>query len=531
MKHPLRTLLWSFLLATSLLTTGCGGGGGGGGGGGVLSPDTGFEGVSGALDFTQLATPTGYTSAGWPVPSGETSFSVPAFTNSSVAGVLLANFTSASQTIVLSANQSPFAASARSEITAGVRAFERSRLSCFHAGLRSLERNHSRFVKGAPSRPDRASIRAAAPGATHVFKVYSDGGYLPVTGNLYSSTQLPDGSGYLRFYADSAITQTDSVKAYFNSLIAGWNSIFTTMHATFGEELQSGETPTGIDLGNDIYILISPTLSDIDPLLAGFFYSGDLYPPDRLTNGISNELKIFYLNLRVEGSDALTLDIMKSTMAHEFQHMIFYSNRIKNGVTSDDAWLNEALSAYAESVCGFKVTNEKNQSKAIQMQYYFNAMNQVPLVQDDGWGSNAQYGQVALFGEWLAEKDPSALKSLYASSKTGMAAVEAVTGKPFETIFTQWMLAMYLDVPNSIYGFNTLDWNTEYRFGDLAPITLTGPIKTGKNLVSDASLEASPFTLMPMSCYMIKFSGGGNGESLDFSIQPGSSVTVFELNK
>lgn len=528
MKHPLRCLLGSVLLVTSLFTFGCGGGGGGGGG--VLSPDTGFEGISGTLDFSQLSTPTGYTSAGWPVPSGETAFSVPAFTNSSVAGVLLANFTSASQTIVLSANQSPFTASTRSELTAGVRGFERSRLSCFHAGLRSLERNQSRFAQGGGHRQGRASVRAAAPGTTHDFKVYSDGGYFTVTGNLYSSTQLPDNSGYLRFYADAGITQTNSVKAYFNDLIAGWSSIFTTMHATFGKELQRGDTSTGIDLGNDIYILISPKLSQIDSLLAGFFYSGDLYPPDRLTNGISNELKIFYLNLRLEGSDALTPDIMKSTMAHEFQHMIFYSNRIKNGVTSDDAWLNETLSAYAESACGFKVTNGKNQSKAIQMQYYFDAMNQVPLVQDDGWGSNAQYGQVALFGEWFAEKYGAALKSLYANSKTGMAAVEAVTGKPFETIFTQWMLAMYLDVSNSIYGFNSLDWNTTYSFGDLAPITLTGPIQA-RNLVKDASLEASRFTLMPMSCHMIRFSGGGTGEPLDFSIQPGSNVTVFELNK
>lgn len=530
MKHPLLSLIGSILLATSLLTFGCGGGGGGGGG--VLSPDTGFEGISGTLDFSRLATPTAYSSVGWPLPAGETSFSVPAFTNSNVAGVLLANFTSASQTIVLSANQNAFGASTRNEISAGVRAFERTHLSDFHAGLRSLERKHSRLVQGNGSSQKHSSIRVAAPGTTHDFKVYSDGGYFTVTGNLYSSTQLPDGSGSLLFYADSKITQTDSVKTYFNILIAGWNSIFTTMHASFGEELQSGETPTGIDLGNDIYVLISPTLGEeIDPLLAGFFYSGDLYPPDRLTNGISNELKIFYLNLRLEGSDALTPDIMKSTMAHEFQHMIFYSNRIKNGVTSDDAWLNETLSAYAESACGFKVTNGKNQSKAIQMQSYFNSMNQVPLVQDDGWGSNEQYGQVALFGEWFAEKYASALKSLYASSKTGMAAVEVVTGKPFETIFTEWMLAMYLDMSNSVYGFNSLDWNTEYTFGDLAPITLTGPIKTGKNLVSDASLDASQFTLMPMSCYMIRFSGGGNGESLDFSIQPGSSVTVFELNK
>lgn len=529
MKHSLRSFLTSVLLATSLLAFGCGGGGGGGG---VLGPDTGFEGITGPLDFAQLTTPSGYTSAGWPVPAGSDKFAVPAFSNDTV-GILLANFTSASQTIVISADQSLSFASSRSEVAPEIRAFARSRVSDFHSGLRRLERENSGGGSAGVSASVRASQRFAFPGDTHDFKVYTEGNYMTVTGNLYASQDLPDKTGKLKFYYDKDLPLSDSLTEYYDSIISGWNSIYTTMHSRFGKELQANETQTGATLGSDIYVLISRRLSEIDPDLAGFFYSGDLYPPDRLTNGISNQLKIFYLNLR-ESENALTLDIMKSTMAHEFQHMIFYSNRIRNGVTSDDAWLNETLSAFAESACGFSVANKNNQSKAIQMQAYFDAMNRVPLVQDDGWGSNAQYGQVALFGEWFAEEyEPSvsALKKLYASKKTGMAAVEEVTGKSFETIFSQWMLAMYLDIPESIYGFDTLDWK-EYEFPGLAPITLTGPVQAKKgNLIADAYLRSSSITLMPMSCYMIRFAGGGNSEALDFTMQPGSEVTVFELGK
>lgn len=528
MKLRIHWLLGTSLLIASAFFAGCGGGGGGGG---IFGPDSDWEGITGPLDFSTLTRPAGFTSANWPVPAGAASFSVNGFSNASVSTVLLANFTSASQTIILSADQSPLQASVKSEVSPAVRAYPRSRSSDFYAGLRSLEDANSRLSRSDGSAAVRGSLRSAVPGATHDFKIYSEGGYFTVTGNLYASSQLPGSSGFLRFYADKDIVQGNAVTAYFNEIINGWNSIYTTMHATFGSELLAGQTPTGIDLGNDIYVLISPKLSEIDPLLAGFFYSGDLYPPDRLTTGISNELKIFYLNLRLEGDDELTTDIMKSTMAHEFQHMIFYSNRIKNSVTSDDAWLNETLSAYAESACGFSVASGKNQSKAIQMQYYFDRMHQTPLVQNEGWGSEAQYGEVALFGEWFAEEYPNAVKSLYSSTKTGMAAVEEVTGKSFETIFSQWMLAMYLDLPNSVYGFNTLDWPKTYDFPGLSSITLTGPIQAGENLINDADLDPSSITLMPLSCYMIKFQGGGNGQSLDFEIQSQNAVTVFELGK
>ncbi len=543
MKNPVNSLLVVCLILTAALLPGCGGGGGGVGDG-YVGPASDWQGISGPLNFSGLATPTGgYSTGGWPVAAGATSFSVSNFTNASVAVVMLANYTAASQTITLSANQAAAGGSVRNSVYPAVRAFERTRVSDFYSGLRTLEDQNSRLPKGAISASTRASRRPATQPlpATYEFKVYSNGSYMPITGKLYKTQSLPVGTGKLHFYADESINlgasnnQGLTVTAYFDTIINEWNSIYLTMHSSFGSELQAGETPTGIDLGSDIYVLISPQLSHIDSLLAGFFYSGDLYPPERITGGISNELKIFYLNFRFQ-ENALTSDIVSSTMAHEFQHMIFYSNRIKNGVTSDDAWLNESLSAYAESACGFRVNNGKNQSKAIQMQYYFNGMNQVPLVQNENWGSEAQYGQVALFGEWVAEKygASGAVRGFYSSTKTGMAAVAEFTGKPFETIYAEWMLAMYLDLRNNLYGFNNLDWNVEYPFADLRAITLTGPIRTSgqyANRITDAALDASHITIAPLACFMIEFYGGGNGKSLDFVIQPDTAVTVFEFGR
>jgi len=307
------------------------------------------------------------------------------------------------------------------------------------------------------------------------------------------------------------------------------------MHNSFGEELQAGDNTTGIDLGKDIYVLITPIMNQFDDRLAGFFYSGDLYPPERITPSITNQKKIFYLNFRMDGPMRLTPEIMQSTMAHEFQHMIFYSKRIKKGLPSNDDWLNETLSAYAESACGFKVTNEMNQSKATLIQQYFESMNQVPLVQNDGWGSEAQYGQVALFGEWLAEAYPSAIKALYASSKTGMEAVEGVTVKSFETIYVEWMLAMYLNTPNDTndYEFNDIEWNIPYRFGPgLDSVTLTGPINNIlNNQILNANLSPRSITLMPLACCMLEFKGGGDGNALQIGFQMNNGITIFALKK
>ncbi len=534
MKNSLRYLLGSVLLVTSILTFGCGGGGGGGG---VLSHDSGWEGISGPLDFSKLALPSGYTTSGWPVAADATSFSIQNFSSNSTAAILLANFTSSSQTIILSANQ-PFAASVVATRRADARNVDFGRISRFYAGLRSLEKMNSETSHDVHGSSMRAARRHSSPGSTYEFQVYMgpDADFASVTGTLYRSEPLPDSSGgSLRFYRDETIPDNPTVRKYYDDIIAGWNDIYRTMHNTFGVELQAGDKTTGIDLGKDIYVLITPSMNQYDDRLAGFFYSGDLYPPERITPSNTNQMKIFYLNFRMDGENRLTPEIVQSTMAHEFQHMIFFSNRIKKSMPSNDDWLNETLSAYAESACDFKVTNGKNQSKATLMQQYFECMNQVPLVQNRDWGSEAQYGQVALFGEWLAEKYPDAIKALYASSKTGMEAVEAVTTKSFETVYAEWMLAMYLNTPNNTndYGFNDIEWNTPYSFGvGLDPVTLTGPINNMlDNQILPANLSPRQITLMPFACFMLEFKGGGDGNSLEVQFQMNNGVTVFALKK
>jgi len=532
--RPTALLALLCALVIFLSIVGCGGGGGGG----FFAPDTDFEGISGPLDFSSLATPTGgFSSAGWPVPADTTNFSVTNFTNTSTATLMLANFTAVNQTIVLSANQE-VPTSLRGELRLNERGFGRTEASNFHASLRGLEERQARNPAAASSGSFRGSVRAASLPETYTFKVYKNSGeYIPVVGDLYHEQLLPDNSGKLRVYRDATIDLTiPGLQGYIDTVIGEWNAIYTQMHALFGTELRAGEKLTGIDLGSDIYILISPELSKINTELAGFFYSGDLYPAERLSSGITNNVKIFYLNLRYGDDNALTETILASTMAHEFQHMIFFSNRIRNSVTADDSWLNETLSAYAEHACNFKVTNGRNQSKALMMQEYFNRMYDVPLVQNGSdWGSNAQYGQVALFGEWLAEKYGTGgdVSTILSSKNTGMAAVEEFTGKPFETVYTQWMTAMYLDPANNdnpLYKFNELDW-ISYEFPKLSAVTLSGPIQKNVNRVTSASMLQKSITLAPMGCYFIEFAGGGNGKSLDFFMQPNSGVTVFEFGK
>ena len=82
----------------------------------------------------------------------------------------------------------------------------------------------------------------------------------------------------------------------------------------------------------------------------GYFYSVDKYPKATYTQ--SNEGDIFYMT-----TDAgYQGDIVNGTLAHEFQHMIYFDQHYNRGVTSTYTWLNEALSQAAEYYTGYTGT-------------------------------------------------------------------------------------------------------------------------------------------------------------------------------
>jgi hypothetical protein len=127
-------------------------------------------------------------------------------------------------------------------------------------------------------------------------------------------------------------------------------------------------TPLDLDSNSRIIILYTPLVNKLTPagsggFVGGFFFVGDLFPSSG-TNSCpqSNVAEIFYalapdpngtINNNVRSTAAVRQGT-RGTLAHEFQHMINGSERIRSTVTNEfeATWLDEALAHYAEDLNG-----------------------------------------------------------------------------------------------------------------------------------------------------------------------------------
>jgi hypothetical protein len=128
-------------------------------------------------------------------------------------------------------------------------------------------------------------------------------------------------------------------------------------------------TPLDLDNNSRIIMLYTPEVNKFTPsgnpgsFTAGFFWAGDLFPTTG-QNGCtqSNVGELFYLLTpdpqgSINGNIRSTVSVRQGTrgvIAHEFQHMINASERIRSPVKPpfEDVWLDEALAHFAEDAVG-----------------------------------------------------------------------------------------------------------------------------------------------------------------------------------
>jgi len=95
-------------------------------------------------------------------------------------------------------------------------------------------------------------------------------------------------------------------------------------------------------------------------IITGYFYAADLYSRNS-SNPTSNEMEIVYiLSPDPKGQYGTTIsksfamnNLMPAVVPHEVQHAISYNNHVfVNGGSSEQSWLNEAMSHFSEDYTG-----------------------------------------------------------------------------------------------------------------------------------------------------------------------------------
>ncbi|MCS6910824.1 MAG: hypothetical protein NZM11_09715, partial [Anaerolineales bacterium] len=171
----------------------------------------------------------------------------------------------------------------------------------------------------------------------------------------------------------------------------------------------------------------------------GYYSSEDQYT--RQANPESNEKEMFYINADVtEPGD----DIIASTLAHEFQHMIhWYQDR------NEETWLNEGASMLAEVLNGYD-------PRGYAEDFVANPDLQLTTWPEDD--TIPHYGAAMMFMTYFLDRfGEEATKALLAEPLNGMRAVDAVlaargltdpaTGAPLTAndVFADWVIANYLN--------------------------------------------------------------------------------------
>jgi len=232
---------------------------------------------------------------------------------------------------------------------------------------------------------------------------------------------------------------------------------------------------------NTVNKLVSKARCTSSGYIAGFFFPADVAP------GIStnyNNGEIFY-SIVADSSGTLSCahkpsevnNVTPVTFTHEFQHMInFVEHVLVKNANSEEGWLDEGLSKYAEEIAGRSFGDNAHFSQfAIGDVYdayqYLAATGTSPLLIPEDTGSLAEVGASWMFTRYIIDQFGDSLAGrLVRTSLTGAANVQAQTGQSFATTVSRWALANWVsDLP----GFSApselqyTTWHFRTTFGKL----------------------------------------------------------------
>jgi hypothetical protein len=234
--------------------------------------------------------------------------------------------------------------------------------------------------------------------------------------------------------------------------------IYPTVTGAFGSE-------SDLDGNGRVVILLTPAVNRLTPeesdsYVGGFFFGLDLLA-DRTG---SNEGEIFYAVVPdptgIHGpalARSALLYTLPSILAHEFEHMVHFNQRIlvSGAETQDALWLSEALAQMAEDLVGdaYQAMGDPAQAQQYHMGNWSRARrflldpSHVSVLATLPPGTLEERGAGWLLLKYLYGHDEPAtlLGRLTASTRTGVWNVTEAVGRPWEELMGDWAGALYLD--------------------------------------------------------------------------------------
>ncbi len=317
---------------------------------------------------------------------------------------------------------------------------------------------------------------------------------------LFMDNDISAGSSYTT-YPDEAWAEIQS---------AFDNTIYPNNTSTFGSEPLP---PNDVDNDAKIYILFTPNVNKQNA--SGYFDSTNeltQVQASQISGGgtyYSNEKEIMYMQVPTTSwnwsQENFRVHIL-GVMAHEFLHMIVYNQHVMLGgnATNEEDWLNEGLAQVAQDLNGY---GYQHGELSFVIQPFLSSTGSYTLT--NFYFNLGQYGMSYLFVRYLADQGYN-LKQLVSTTNRGITNVNTVTGKDFNELYQNWVIALYLSNTGAStdpkYNYTTLNLRSTQKDGTV----FNGPSFT-------ATETSFPFTsagnVKGYGIEFTKITGGNSGDA------------------
>jgi hypothetical protein len=391
--------------------------------------------------------------------------------------------------------------------------------AAYHVERRQLE---AEALAGLPPPPPRYALAQARQlGETQTFWVFTDDtpgseAEVQVTAKLEAIGQ------HCYVWSDPNGTADGHDAAVLAARIQEIANTFDGQIYPTDTRLFGAEPNPGVDGDPRVHILVTPAVSQGGSgTTLGYFSRRDEYPANPAGKPLqqhSNAKELLNLATRVvlTGSPEDYL----GTIAHEFQHMINFNQKVLLGhnAMGEDLWIDEGMAMYALEANGYGLHG----GGKVLLNHVRDFQAQPEAYSLNDWTNNPHgigYGPVYLFTVFMTDRfGEGILKEIVSSPGVGFPNLEQqlnAHGSRFTDLFADWAVANIVDhVPQfpPIYSYKSLEMHGMYGGQELAGFY--------GNTLSDPNFAS--LTMRPCSLFYATIADGTGVPAF----KPSAGVTI-----